>query len=50
MLDPFGSHISIMPYLIWEWSNSAYCVNEIIDGPVKGDSHEYLKFLIIRNK
>jgi hypothetical protein len=48
-LDPFGADIIIMPYLITSWGKGSYGVREILDAPIKKDSLEYLKFIVIQN-
>ena len=47
-LDPFGADIIVMPYLITSWGKGKYGVREILDAPLKKDSLEYLKFIIIQ--
>ena len=34
-LDPFGASLSVMPYLILEWSKGAFHVEDIREAPVK---------------
>ena len=48
-LDPFGAALTLMPYLILEWSKGRFCVTEILDAPKLRDEVDYLKFLVIRN-
>lgn len=47
-LDPFGAHISQMPYLILLWGEGKYCVREVLNAPSKPDSLEYIQYLIIQ--
>lgn len=47
-LDPFGADIIVMPYLITSWGKGKYGVREILDAPLKKDSLEYLKFIVIQ--
>jgi hypothetical protein len=47
-LDPFGSDIVQMPYLITIWGKGKYCVREIIRAPKKSDLVNYLFFIIIQ--
>ncbi len=47
-LDPFGAALTLMPYLILEWSKGRFCVTEILDAPKLREDVDYLKFLVIR--
>ncbi len=47
-LDPFGAHISILPYLILNWGSGKFCVREILEGPSKSSALEYLRFIVIQ--
>lgn len=49
-LDPFGAHVSVVPYLVLDWSEGAYSVREILDVPVKPSWLRYNKFLILQNQ
>ena len=46
-LDPFGAHISQMPYLILTWGKGKFYVREIIDDPSKPDTLMYIRYIII---
>lgn len=48
-LDPFGASLSIMPYLILEWSKGRFHVEDIRDAPIKKPKVDYIKFLMIRH-
>ena len=48
-LDPFGASLSIMPYLILEWSKGSFHIEDIQDAPVKKPKVDYIKFLMIRH-
>lgn len=48
-LDPFGSYLSYMPYLILKWGEGKYCVTDILTAPSKKESLEYINFLIVRH-
>jgi hypothetical protein len=48
-LDPFGASLSIMPYLILEWSKGRFHVEDIQEAPVKDPEVDYIKFLMIRH-
>ena len=47
-LDPFGTHISQMPYLILTWGKGKFYVREIIDAPSKPDSLNYICYIMIQ--
>ena len=48
--DPFGAHISQMPYLILLWGKGKFYVSEILDMPEEYRNEEKnTKFLIIKN-
>lgn len=47
-LDPFGAHVSHMPYLVLTWGKGKFCVREILDAPAKGDSLQYSKMIVIQ--
>lgn len=47
-IDPFGAHISQMPYLILIWGKGKYFVRELINAPSKPNSLKYLCFIIIQ--
>lgn len=47
-LDPFGAHISQMPYLVLAWGEGRYAVTRILDAPVQRGA--YTQFLVIRNQ
>ncbi len=47
-LDPFGAHITQMPYLILTWGEGRFFVREILTAPAKGDAIHYSHFLIIQ--
>lgn len=47
-LDPFGSDIIQMPYLIAIWSKGQYGIREIINAPVKHGETQYSYFIIIQ--
>lgn len=46
--DPFGAHISQMPYLILTWGKGRYCVREILDAPERKQSLRYMKYIVIQ--
>lgn len=46
-LDPFGAHVSEMPYLVLTWGEGRYAVTRILDAPVQHGA--YTQFLVIRN-
>ncbi len=46
--DPFGAHVSQMPFLILTWSKGKYFVREILDAPSKKNSLRYLKYIVIQ--
>ena len=46
--DPFGAHVSQMPYLILNWGKGKYAVREIIDAPSKKKSLSYMKYIVIQ--
>ena len=48
LLDPFGAHLSLMPYLILSWGAGKFCVREILDAPSNQESVSYTKFLVIQ--
>ena len=48
-IDPFGVHISQLPYLILSWGKGRYYVREILDAPTPAYELEYGKFLIIES-
>ena len=45
-LDPFGTHLVFMPYLITTWSKGKYSLREIIQSPFPVGKYSY--FLIIK--
>lgn len=47
-LDPFGAHITQMPYLILTWGEGRFFVREILTAPAKRDAIHYSHFLIIQ--
>lgn len=47
-LDPFGSTIYQMPYLILTWGQGKYCVREILSATSKPASRSYIQYLIIQ--
>lgn len=48
--DPFGAHISQMPYLILLWGKGKFYVSEILDMPEEyRNEDKNTKFLIIKN-
>jgi hypothetical protein len=47
-LDPFGAHITQMPYLILTWAEGRFFVREILSAPSKPDSLTYIQFLVIQ--
>jgi hypothetical protein len=49
-LDPFGAHISQMPYLILLWGKGAFYVRDIIDAPSKPDGIDYIRYIIIKKQ
>ena len=48
-LDPFGVHISQLPYLILTWGAGRYFVREILDAPTPAHGLEYRKFLVVES-
>lgn len=48
-LDPFGAHISHMPYLILNWAKGNFWVRQIIDTPEKREYLDYSCFIIVQN-
>lgn len=47
-LDPFGAHISQMPYLILLWGNGRFFVREKLEAPVRPGSLRYSHFIVIQ--
>lgn len=47
-LDPFGAHISVMPYLILSWGKGKYFAREIMEAPSKRDIISYVHYIIIQ--
>jgi len=49
--DPFGAHLSVMPFLILQWSKGAYSTREVLSAPsapdVGGNAHESF-FLVVK--
>lgn len=47
-LDPFGSDLTYLPYLVLTWGKGEFWVREIIEAPTKVDVLRYVRFLIIQ--
>ena len=47
-LDPFGAHLSVMPYLILNWGNGKFHVREILDAPSRANALSYIRFVVIQ--
>jgi hypothetical protein len=47
-LDPFGAHLSVMPYLILNWGKGKFHVREILDAPSRANALTYIRFIIIQ--
>lgn len=46
--DPFGAHISQMPYLVLTWGQGRYFVREILEAPARKASLKYMNYIIIQ--
>src|SRR3990167_9374750 len=46
-LDPFGTHLVQMPYLITKWGKGRFSVREILDAPAKNKELQYTAFIVI---
>jgi hypothetical protein len=46
-LDPFGAHISAMPYLVLTWGKGAYCVTDLLKAPLTGGI-DYIYYIVIQ--
>lgn len=47
-MDPFGAHISHMPYLILKWGKGNFYVKDILQAPSKRGYLKYCDFIIIQ--
>jgi hypothetical protein len=47
-LDPFGAHISRLPYLILTWGQGTYYVREIISPPTTSEKYHYIHYVIVQ--
>jgi SAM-dependent methyltransferase len=47
-LDPFGAHLTIMPFLIASWGKGVYGLREMVDAPLQRMKDSHTKFLIIQ--
>lgn len=46
--DPFGAHISQMPYLVLTWGQGRYFVREILEAPARKSSLRYMNYIVIQ--
>lgn len=47
-LDPFGAHLTYMPYLILTWGKGSFFTREILDAPKSREGLSYTRFLVIQ--